>query len=91
MMPRLRLGLSDPACLRLYEGRCLHQLGPDAVIIIAGRVGGMRSGAPSVTLSLEWGAPIRLAQATLGRVSVATTGRYLHGWPTDSSARYLVV
>ena len=30
-------------------------------------------------------------QQTLGHASVATTGRYLHARPTDSSARYLGV
>ena len=39
--------------------------------------------------SLERGAPIHLVQATLGHASVATTGRYLHARPSDSSARYL--
>ena len=39
--------------------------------------------------SLERGAPIHLVQATLGHSSVATTGRYLHARPTDSSSRYL--
>src|SRR5205823_1642153 len=37
------------------------------------------------------GAPIHLVQATLGHASVATTGRYLHARPTDSSSRYLAV
>jgi site-specific recombinase XerD len=41
------------------------------------------------THALERGAPIHLVQATLGHASVATTGRYLHARPTDSSARYL--
>jgi len=41
--------------------------------------------------SLERGAPIHLVQATLGHASVATTGRYLHARPSDSSARYLGV
>jgi site-specific recombinase XerD len=41
--------------------------------------------------SLERGAPIHLVQATLGHASVATTGRYLHARPTDSSARYIAV
>jgi integrase/recombinase XerD len=36
-------------------------------------------------------APIHLVQATLGHASVATTSKYLHAWPTDSSARYLGV
>jgi site-specific recombinase XerD len=38
--------------------------------------------------ALDRGAPIHLVQATLGHTSVATTGRYLHDRPTDSSARY---
>ena len=41
--------------------------------------------------ALERGCPIHLVQATLGHASVATTGRYLHARPTDSSARYLSV
>ena len=41
--------------------------------------------------ALDRGAPIHLVQATLGHASVATTGRYLHAQPTDSSARYLAV
>ena len=39
--------------------------------------------------ALDRGAPIHLVQATLGHSSVATTGRYLHARPTDSSSRYL--
>jgi len=39
--------------------------------------------------SLDRGAPIHLVQATLGHASVATTGKYLHARPSDSSARYL--
>ena len=39
--------------------------------------------------ALDRGAPIHLVQATLGHASVATTGRYLHARPQDSSARYL--
>jgi site-specific recombinase XerD len=43
------------------------------------------------THALERGAVIHLVQATLGHASVATTGRYLHARPTDSSARCLPV
>jgi integrase/recombinase XerD len=43
------------------------------------------------THALERGAPIHIVQATLGHAGVATTGRYLHARPTDSSARYLAV
>ena len=39
--------------------------------------------------SLDRGAPIHLVQATLGHASVATTGRYLHARPSESSARFL--
>lgn len=41
--------------------------------------------------ALDRGAPIHLVQATLGHSSVATTGKYLHARPTDSSANYLPV
>lgn len=41
--------------------------------------------------ALERGAPIHLVQQTLGHASVATTGRYLHAKPSDSSARFLSV
>jgi len=39
--------------------------------------------------ALDRGAPIHLVQSTLGHASVATTGKYLHARPDDSSARYL--
>ncbi len=39
--------------------------------------------------SLDHNAPIHLVQQTLGHASIATTGRYLHAKPSDSSSRYL--
>lgn len=39
--------------------------------------------------ALDRGAPIHLVQATLGHASIATTGRYLHARPKESSSRYL--
>jgi integrase/recombinase XerD len=39
--------------------------------------------------ALDHGAPIHLVQATLGHSSVATTSRYLHARPGDSSSRFL--
>jgi integrase/recombinase XerD len=39
--------------------------------------------------ALDRGAPIHLVQQTLGHASVATTSRYLHARPNDSSALYL--
>lgn len=41
--------------------------------------------------SLNAGAPIHLVQATLGHSSIATTGKYLHARPSDSSANYLPI
>jgi len=39
--------------------------------------------------ALDRGAPIHLVQATLGHSSIATTGKYLHARPSDSSSNYL--
>jgi len=39
--------------------------------------------------ALDRQAPLHLVQATLGHSSIATTGRYLHARPSDSSALYL--
>jgi integrase/recombinase XerD len=39
--------------------------------------------------ALDRGAPIHLVQATLGHSSMATTGKYSHARPADSSARFL--
>jgi len=41
--------------------------------------------------ALDRGAPISLVQTTLGHSSVATTGRYLHARPGESSGRFLAV
>lgn len=41
--------------------------------------------------ALDRGAPIHLVQTTLGHASVATTGKYLHARPSDSSSRYLAL
>ncbi len=43
------------------------------------------------THSLNRGAPLHLVQNTLGHASIATTSRYLHARPDDSSALYLNV
>lgn len=41
--------------------------------------------------ALDHRAPIHLVQQTLGHASVATTGRYLHARPTESSSNYLTL
>ena len=40
--------------------------------------------------ALDRGAPIHLVQTTLGHASVATTGKYLHARPEESSGRFLL-
>jgi integrase/recombinase XerD len=39
--------------------------------------------------ALDRGAPIHLVQATLGHASIATTGKYLHARPKESSGKFL--
>lgn len=41
--------------------------------------------------ALDRGCPIHLVQATLGHSSIATTGRYTHARPTESSSKYLAI
>jgi site-specific recombinase XerD len=41
--------------------------------------------------ALDRGAPLSLVQATPGHSSAATTGRYLHARPGESSGKYLAV
>ena len=41
--------------------------------------------------ALDRGAPIHLVQATLGHASLATTSRYLHARPKESSSRFLAL
>jgi integrase/recombinase XerD len=41
--------------------------------------------------ALDHGAPIHLVQATLAHSSIATTGKYTHARPTESSSKYLTV
>lgn len=44
-----------------------------------------------VSHALDRGAPAHLVQQTVGHASLATTSRYAHARPNDSSARYLSV
>jgi len=43
------------------------------------------------THALDRGAPIHLVQAQLGHVSLATTSKYVHVRPDDTSSRYLPI
>jgi len=88
-------GFNDPV-FRSQKGGHLH---PSQVMRIV-RAAAHRAGIDAnvsphwlrhahASHSLDRGAPIHLVQATLGHASIATTGRYLHARPQDSSARYL--
>lgn len=76
-------GHLDPSQIRRIVVRAAERAGLDA------KVSPHWLRHAHATHALERGAPIHLVQATLGHASVATTGRYLHARPTDSSARYL--
>ncbi|PSB24244.1 tyrosine-type recombinase/integrase [Chlorogloea sp. CCALA 695] len=39
--------------------------------------------------AMDRGAPVHLVKETLGHAKIATTERYLHARPTDSSSLYL--
>jgi integrase/recombinase XerD len=41
--------------------------------------------------ALDHGCPIHIVQKTLNHTSVATTGKYLHARPSESSSKYLTV
>jgi integrase/recombinase XerD len=83
----------------VFRSRKKKPLSPSQILRIvksAGRRAGIAANAvvhsfrhSHASHSLERGAPIHLVQATLGHSSVATTGRYLHARPSDSSSTYL--
>lgn len=93
----LRGGAPDAA--PVFRSRRGGHLTPKAVHE-AVKAAGRRAGLPPA-VSAHWlrhahashaldrGAPIHLVQATLGHASVATTGKYMHARPNDSSGRYL--
>jgi len=88
-------GADDPVFCSRQDGR-LHVVSVHRMV----KATVMRAGLPPevsthwlrhahASHALDRHAPISLVQATLGRASVATTGRYLHARPGDSSAQYL--
>jgi site-specific recombinase XerD len=88
----------DGPVFRSRKGGALTARQAQRLVDAAARRAGLRAGVSPhwlrhahATPALERGAPIHVVQATLGHASVATTGRYLHARPTDSSARYLAV
>jgi integrase/recombinase XerD len=85
----------------VFRSRKGGALGPEAIFRIV-RAAAQRAGITErvsphwlrhahASHALDRGAPIHLVQTTLGHSSLATTGRYLHARPTDSSSLYLAV
>lgn len=88
-------GQDDPV-FRSRKGGALHPSQVHRILRAAGRRAGIEAPVSPHWLrhahashALDRGAPIHLVQATLGHASVATTGRYLHARPSDSSSLYL--
>ncbi|MBV9385207.1 MAG: tyrosine-type recombinase/integrase [Chroococcidiopsidaceae cyanobacterium CP_BM_ER_R8_30] len=90
-------GFNDP----VFQSRKGGHLHPSQVMRIV-RAAAQRAGIDAnvsphwlrhahASHALDRGAPIHLVQSTLGHTSIATTGKYLHARPQDSSARYLEV
>ena len=94
---RGKAGDDDP----IFRSRRGGHLDPSAVLRVvkaaAQRAGIERPVSPHTfrhahcSHSLDRGAPIHLVQATVGHSSVATTSRYLHARPGESSGQFLPV
>jgi integrase/recombinase XerD len=93
----LRGGAADDAPIfRSREGGHLDQSQVNRIVHAAAKRANLPAGVSPHWLrhahashAIERNAPIHLVQATLGHASVATTGRYLHARPSESSSRYL--
>jgi site-specific recombinase XerD len=96
---RCAASLPDDPVFRSRKGKNGGRLRPSAVLRIVRKAAEHAGIALPVSPhwlrhahashALDHGAPIHLVQATLGHASVATTGRYLHARPKDSSSRFL--
>lgn len=91
-----RGGADDPVFASRKGKGHLHPSQVKRIVEAAGKRAGIEASVSPHWLrhahashALDRGAPIHLVQATLGHASVATTGKYLHARPEDSSARYL--
>ncbi|MCJ2074783.1 tyrosine-type recombinase/integrase [Methylobacterium sp. E-016] len=91
-------GADDPVFRSRKGGVCITTRQADRIVGAAAARAGLSAEISAHWLrhahashALDRGAPIHLVQATLGHASVATTGRYLHARPSESSARFLGV
>jgi len=96
MLEQLRGGAeaSSPVFRSRKAGKPLSASGIWRIVMRAGERAGLEVSPhwlrhAHASHALDHGAPIHLVQATLGHSSVATTGRYLHARPKESSSRFL--
>jgi integrase/recombinase XerD len=89
-------GLEEPVFASSRTGRQLHRSQVFRIVREAARRAGLsRNVSPHwlrhahASHALDNGAPTHLVQRTLGHKSLATTGRYAHARPKDSSARFI--
>lgn len=89
------IGLDGPI-FRSRKGKHLHPTQVRRIVRYAAQRAGIeKSVSPHwmrhahASHALDRGAPIHLVQQTLAHASVATTGRYLHARPSESSSSYL--
>ncbi len=91
-------GLDEPVfrSRKNKDGRGLQPLAVHRIVRAAARQAGLELAVSPhwfrhahASHALDRGAPIHLVQATLGHASIATTGRYLHARPKESSSRFL--
>ena len=86
----------DAAVFRSREGGALDPSQVHRIVKIAAKRAGLSPAVSAhwlrhahVSHALDRGAPAHLVQATVGHASLATTSRYAHARPSDSSSRYL--
>jgi site-specific recombinase XerD len=86
----------DSPVFRSRKGRQLHPTQVRRIVTRAARRAAIEKAVSPHWLrhghashALDRGAPIHLVQQTLGHSSIATTGRYLHARPSESSSSYL--
>jgi integrase/recombinase XerD len=89
-------GDDDPVFRSRKGGGALDQSQANRIVHAAAKRAGIKAAVSPHYLrhshashAIERGASISLIQATLGHASVATTGRYLHARPSESSSSYL--
>lgn len=86
----------DAALFRSREGGALDPSQVHRIVKAAAKRAGLSPAVSAhrlrhahVSHALDRGAPVHLVQATVGHTSLATTSRYAHARPNDSSSRYL--